>query len=69
MSFLERNRDVEGDERVTGQPDRARASVHSEIQPVGLHRLLSLSHVSLMSVIEEVNDEGPRVVVLDGVKV
>ena len=49
-------------------PGRAKASVHPEIQLVGLHGLLLLSHVCLISVIEEVNDKGPRVAVLDGEK-
>ena len=70
MSVLERNGGVEGDERMTGQPHRAKASMHTEIQPVSPHRLLFLSHsICLVLVIEEVNDKGSRVAVLDGEKV
>ena len=56
---------MEGDGRVTSGTDKVEASVHSEIRLVGPHRLLLLSHICLVLVIDEINDGGPRVAVVD----
>ena len=44
---------------------KVEASMHSKVRLVGSLRLLFLSHVRLMLVIDEVNDGGPRVAVVD----
>ena len=51
--------------RVTGWTDKVEASMHSEVRLVGPQGLLLLSHIRLMLVIDEVNDGGPRVAVVD----
>ena len=56
---------MEGGERVTGRTDKVEASMHTEIRLVGPHRLLLLSHICLVLVVDEVNDGGPRVAVVD----
>jgi len=53
------------DERVAGGTDKVEAGMHPEVSLVGPQRLLLLSHVRLMLVIDEVNDGGPRVAVVD----
>ena len=50
---------------MTGGADKVEASMHSEVRLVGPQRLLLLSHIRLMLVIDEVNDGGPRVAVVD----
>jgi len=59
-------RDVRrGHGRVTSGADKVEASMHSEVRLVGPQRLLLLSHVCLMLVIDEVNNGGPRVAVVN----
>lgn len=55
----------EGHRRVTGGADKIEASVNAEVRFVGPQRLLLLSHVCLMLVVNEVDDGGPRVAVVD----
>jgi len=50
---------------VAGGADKVEAGMHAEVRLVGSQRLLFLSHVRLMLVIDEVNDGGPRVAVVD----
>ena len=50
---------------MAGWTDEVEASMHSEVRLVGPQRLLFLSHIRLMLVIDEVNDGGPRVAVVD----
>jgi hypothetical protein len=50
---------------VTGGADKVEASMHSEVRLVRPQGLLLLSHVRLMLVIDEINDGGPRVTVVD----
>jgi hypothetical protein len=55
----------EGDGRVTGGADKVEASMNAEVRLVSPQRLLLLSHVCLMLVIDEVDDRRPRVAVVD----
>lgn len=50
---------------MAGGADKVEAGMHAEVRLVGPQRLLFLSHVRLMLVINEVNDGGPRVAVVD----
>ena len=54
-----------GDGRVAGGADKVEAGMHAEVRLVGPQRLLFLSHVRFMLVINKVNDRGPRVAVVD----
>lgn len=54
-----------GHGRVTSRTDKIEASMHSEVRLVGPQRLLFLSHVRLVLVIDEVDNGGPRVAVVD----
>ena len=54
-----------GHGRVAGGADKVETSMHSEVRLVGPQRLLFLSHIRLMLVINEVNDGGPGVAVVD----
>ena len=56
---------IERDGRVAGGADKVEAGMHTEVRLVSPQRLLFLSHVRLMLVINEVNDGGPRVAVVD----
>ena len=51
--------------RVTSGTDKIEACVYSEVRLVGPQRLLLLSHVRLMLVIDEVDNRGPGVAVVD----
>ena len=51
--------------RVTSGTDKVEASVNPEVCLVCPHRLLLLSHVCFMLVVNEVDDGGPRVAVVD----
>jgi len=54
-----------GHGRVAGCTDKVEASMHPEVRLVGPQRLLLLSHIGLVLVVDEVNDGGPRVAVVD----
>lgn len=54
-----------GYRRVTGGTDKVEAGVNSEVCLVGPQRLLLLSHIRLMLVVDEVDNWGPRVAVVD----
>ena len=54
-----------GHGRVATWTGKVEASMHSEVRLVGPQRLLLLSHIGLVLVVDEVNDGGPRVAVVD----
>lgn len=51
--------------RVTGWPDEVQARVDSKVALLSTLGLLLLPHVHFVLIIEEVNDGGPRVPVVD----
>ena len=50
---------------MTSGADKVEASMNAEVRLVGPQRLLLLSHVCFMLVINEVDDGRPRVAVVD----
>lgn len=51
--------------RVSAGPDEVETTMHSEVGLLLALRLLFLSHVSLVLVIDEIDDRGPRITVVD----
>lgn len=50
---------------MTSGSDKVEAGMHSKVRLVGPQRLLFLSHVRLMLVINKIHDGGPGVAVVD----